>query len=325
MALASALAETRLLSSRGAFASLAGGGAARVPTTISLEPPSATNLGGEDHTVVATVLDQFGAPLAGVEVAFRVFGVNPQTGTDTTLADGTASFTYTGTTLGADNVVASVGPLAVATKTWEYSYTLEPECVAFYDAQDLSKLTLETGSNVLAWQNSLAGGDPLLPAGAAFLGAGGAINGNHALLGALPGSAGRLVASVVWTEALMVCVLGAAAFPAGTHAVLNADEDASTIALAGVGSVPTSWYTSGTGNTHYLDGVATAAAPMTAAGACNVVIPAPSTGVAVGAQGNVANREWTGVIGDVVLFNAALSAAARARVVAHAKARWGIP
>src|SRR5512145_1790570 len=309
MALASALAETRLLSSRGAFASLAGGGAARVPTTISLEPPSATNLGGEDHTVVATVLDQFGAPLAGVEVAFRVFGVNPQTGT----------------TLGADNVVASVGPLAVATKTWEYSYTLEPECVAFYDAQDLSKLTLETGSNVLAWQNSLAGGDPLLPAGAAFLGAGGAINGNHALLGALPGSAGRLVAPVVWTEALMVCVLGAAAFPAGTHAVLNADEDASTIALAGVGSVPTSWYTSGTGNTHYLDGVATAAAPMTAAGACNVVIPAPSTGVAVGAQGNVANREWTGVIGDVVLFNAALSAAARARVVAHAKARWGIP
>src|SRR5262249_46284497 len=56
---------------------------------------------------VVTALDPFGNPAPGVTVHFAVTGVNPRTADVTTGADGKATFSYAGTTMGDDTVVAS--------------------------------------------------------------------------------------------------------------------------------------------------------------------------------------------------------------------------
>ena len=75
-----------------------GGAHVILQTLISLDPPTATNTIGEDHTVTATVNDAIGDPLEGVEVTFEVTaGPNAgDTGSDATDASGEATFTYTG-------------------------------------------------------------------------------------------------------------------------------------------------------------------------------------------------------------------------------------
>jgi len=75
-----------------------GGAHVILRTLISLDPPTATNTIGEDHTVIATINDFFGDPSPDVDVTFEVIdGPNAgDTGAGTTDADGEATFTYTG-------------------------------------------------------------------------------------------------------------------------------------------------------------------------------------------------------------------------------------
>ena len=80
-----------------------------IAQVITLEPNTDTNYVGEQHTVVATVKDSDGNPISGVEVEFEVIsGPNVgTTGTDTTDANGEATFTYTGSgDEGTDTIVA---------------------------------------------------------------------------------------------------------------------------------------------------------------------------------------------------------------------------
>jgi uncharacterized protein YegL len=68
------------------------------PATIELTPPTATNelVPGADHTVTATVEDDFGDPVNGVDVAFEILsGPNAgKTGSGTTAGAGETTFTY---------------------------------------------------------------------------------------------------------------------------------------------------------------------------------------------------------------------------------------
>lgn len=105
-----------------------GGADVVLPGAITLDPPTATNPVGTDHTVTATVRDSAGALLPGVLVGFEVIsGPNTgATGTATTDANGEAEFTYTGSGGdGTDVIRASftdaTGALRTATaeKTWE--------------------------------------------------------------------------------------------------------------------------------------------------------------------------------------------------------------
>ncbi|MBI3951810.1 MAG: hypothetical protein HY314_15280 [Acidobacteria bacterium] len=91
----------------------------------TLEPATATNPVGTDHTVTATVTEN-GTPLAGVLVSFGVSD-GPNTGlTGAGLTDrqGQASFTYTGNggvgidTIKASGQVAGITFLCFATKEW---------------------------------------------------------------------------------------------------------------------------------------------------------------------------------------------------------------
>ena len=108
-----------------------GGARVILRTLISLDPPTATNTIGEDHTVTATVNDAAGDPLADVDVTFEVIdGPNAgDTGSDTTDASGQATFTYTGDGgTGTDTIQACFldeqeqEHCGTATKTW-----VEPE------------------------------------------------------------------------------------------------------------------------------------------------------------------------------------------------------
>lgn len=78
-------------------------------TGIKLEPLSDTNPVGTSHTVTATVVDDWDNPVQGVVVTFEVKS-GPNTGktdTDTTNANGKATFSYVGNTAGTDTIQAS--------------------------------------------------------------------------------------------------------------------------------------------------------------------------------------------------------------------------
>ncbi len=82
---------------------------------ISLDPPTATNEVGTDHTVTATLVDQLNQPQTGVTVTFSVtsgpnvgaLGTCTANADCTTDANGNVSFTYTGAAgIGTDNIKA---------------------------------------------------------------------------------------------------------------------------------------------------------------------------------------------------------------------------
>ena len=82
-------------------------GATPVNFKLNLTPATATNPVGTAHTVTATLTDTGGTPIAGAPISFAVTGVNaPSPGNDTTDANGQATFTYTGTNTGQDQIAA---------------------------------------------------------------------------------------------------------------------------------------------------------------------------------------------------------------------------
>ena len=98
------------------------------PPQLALLPPFDTNRPGTDHTVTA-IYKIAGVPQVGVEIQFEVIaGPNVgESGSDTTDANGEATFTYTGDggastdTIKATAVDPTGAPLisSQATKVWE--------------------------------------------------------------------------------------------------------------------------------------------------------------------------------------------------------------
>lgn len=106
--------------------------------TLELEPEMDTNTVGDDHTVTATVLDDFGDPVSGITVDFMVTGEPsliddepsnpaPAAGSGVTDALGQATFTYTNNQASPDTIIATVSLQTnvsvvledTANKTWE--------------------------------------------------------------------------------------------------------------------------------------------------------------------------------------------------------------
>ena len=102
------------------------------PQPITLDPATATNTVGEDHTVTATV-QRAGDPVVGADVTFTITdGPNAgDTATDTTDASGQATFTYTGDGgAGIDTIEAcfsEAAPTPTSTPTPEPTPTSTPE------------------------------------------------------------------------------------------------------------------------------------------------------------------------------------------------------
>ncbi len=105
---------------------------AGAPATLTLAPPTATNVVDAQHCVTATVVDEFGNPTPGITVRFSVTGsvITSGVGTSPTDANGQATFCYTGPGLpGADVITAFADtngdsvqqanePSGRAAKTW---------------------------------------------------------------------------------------------------------------------------------------------------------------------------------------------------------------
>ena len=109
--------------------------------TLDLTPAVDSNPEDTPHTVTAHVEDSSGDPVVGVTVNFAVTGTNATTGSDTTDANGDATFTYTGADVGADTITAYADeddddvddpgePGDTATKTWTVVVP-EPECPGY--------------------------------------------------------------------------------------------------------------------------------------------------------------------------------------------------
>jgi hypothetical protein len=145
----------------------------RVPTAIALEPATDANIVGTDHTVTATITDQFDDPVAGEDVHFAATGAGtpvPASGDDVSDADGEATFTFTNEIVGTNTITACVdadggsdcdmGELGdTATKTW----TVGPAfTIALMPAEDTN--TVGTDHTVFAtvedeFGNPVAGED----------------------------------------------------------------------------------------------------------------------------------------------------------------------
>ena len=109
------------------------------PTTLTLDPPHATNPVDTQHCVTATVQNALGIPLSGVTVRFMVTGSVITGGSDTTDTNGEATFCYTGPALPGTDAISAYAdtdndntqdpdePFDTATKTWVFPMTT-PGC-----------------------------------------------------------------------------------------------------------------------------------------------------------------------------------------------------
>jgi len=117
---------------------------------LTLTPEAEDNIVGEDHTVTATVTDDFGDPVAGITVEFSVVGgpsivdgdpsdPTPDSGMGVTDANGQTTFTYTNPEASPDTITAtapfgqanvSVDLVDTAEKTWlpiEVAIDVQPQ------------------------------------------------------------------------------------------------------------------------------------------------------------------------------------------------------
>lgn len=134
--------------------------------TITLSPRAATNQINTPHTVGATVRDQFGRPVPGADVDFRIAGgpnaglVLPAMTDAVTDAGGVATFTYSSTVAGTDEIVAcseaggtendacdAGEPSGTAFKTWQ---TIGPSMARFIQLchGDVAGTVCETGEQL---------------------------------------------------------------------------------------------------------------------------------------------------------------------------------
>jgi hypothetical protein len=114
---------------------------------LTLAPSSANSTTGTPFQVTAMLQDLFGIPLSGVLLNFDVSGANTTSGVATTDASGIATFTYSGTAAGSDDIVASAFGLAsnTASVTWQGA------------SQDTTPPVLTLPANILVEATSAGG------------------------------------------------------------------------------------------------------------------------------------------------------------------------
>lgn len=137
------------------------------PATLGLTPTTATNPLGSEHCVTATSIDASGEPTPDITIHFSVTGSVETSGSQTTDANGQASFCYQGPqSPGADQIVAYADtndneatdpgePVGGATKTW-----VAPQSTPDCSTSDRGQITTQSGSRAFfrgRSQTSLSG------------------------------------------------------------------------------------------------------------------------------------------------------------------------
>ena len=102
------------------------------PIALAAAAPSPYTIGSLQE-FIATLMSPDGTPLSGVAVAFTVSGANAQLGSATTNTNGQATFSYTGSNTGTDNIQAAAGfngellNSAVVSAVWLAPPPINPE------------------------------------------------------------------------------------------------------------------------------------------------------------------------------------------------------
>ena len=132
-------------------------------SSLTLEPPTQTHTVGTEATVTAKFACEDGEPLSGATVSFEVLsGPNAgTTGTGTTNSEGEATFKYTSTKTGTDEVQASVetavGPITSNTVLVNWTGSFPAPGGAFVIGDKESGL----GTNVTFWGAKWSSLNPL--------------------------------------------------------------------------------------------------------------------------------------------------------------------
>lgn len=139
-----------------------GGANVQLPGSVEIDPPTATNLVGDPHTVTITVRDTSGV-LVGETVTVVVSGVHSLTGSDVTNAAGQITFTYTGTVPGTDAITASYVDATGATRsaTAEKIWELPPNVAPVAALADPGSVAEGSSITLDASGSTDADGDPL--------------------------------------------------------------------------------------------------------------------------------------------------------------------
>jgi len=139
-----------------------------LPTTflsnpVLLSPPSGTTTIGNSYTVSALVRDPLGNGIPGLPVTFNVSNNNIASGAATTDASGTATFSYSGTKSGLDNILATVNivPSNTVTDQWHGAANQPP--IANAGPDQVLEATSPAGATAIlsAAASSDLDGDPL--------------------------------------------------------------------------------------------------------------------------------------------------------------------
>ncbi len=88
-------------------------------TSIQLNPPSATLSANKEHCVQAALFNQFGEPVNSVRVDFEISNTHNESGFSFSDENGLATFCYTGSLAGEDQINATVSDVnAMASVNW---------------------------------------------------------------------------------------------------------------------------------------------------------------------------------------------------------------
>jgi hypothetical protein len=103
----------------------------RPSIALAQTAPCVGMIGTSQRTITATVTDAAGSPAQSVQVTFTVTGPNALTTNRTTIANGTAAFTYIGSAHGYDRVTASatVSSINIASTETNLSWAGVTNCV----------------------------------------------------------------------------------------------------------------------------------------------------------------------------------------------------
>jgi hypothetical protein len=139
-----------------------------VPTTfvsnlLELAPTSGTTNLGSSYTVSAMLRDALGNGFSGIPVTFNVSNNNTASGMATTGADGTATFSYSGTQVGLDDIAATANLITSNTVTDQWQGAANQSPIANAGPNQVLEATSPAGATALlsAAASSDPDGDPL--------------------------------------------------------------------------------------------------------------------------------------------------------------------
>jgi hypothetical protein len=212
-------------------------------------------------------------------------------------------------------------------------------CALWLDASDLTSITKEVGTNLVSQWNDKSGNSRHATASGSNRPTHGSVTQNGRELLSFDGTATQMQIASTFMATANVTIFAVAKYNSGTYGAIitskgSGDTSPSIQHLNGTWQVSavSSVATIGSASSHaVLTGVINASAPSAfqnglfgGSNAASGTLSSDATATCIGTYRSAVANVLNGTIGEIVVFNTALSAADRARVEAYLAQRWGI-